>query len=67
MVESYRRQGVGAALVEAGMKVAHEQGYERVYATTINARGILERLGWELVCTVIENEEALGLYGCALL
>ena len=66
VAEPYRMQGVGAALVKAGMQVAQEQGYERVYATTVNARGILERLRWGLVRSVIENEEALWLYGCKL-
>jgi hypothetical protein len=48
------------------MKVAQEQGYERVYATTIAARGILERLGWKLVQEVLHGDEQLMLYQCEL-
>ena len=49
VAESYRGRGIGTELVRAGMNVAQEQGYERVYATTVAAQGILVRLGWEQV------------------
>lgn len=49
VAEPYRRRGVGTELVRAGMTVAREQGYESIYAGTVAARGLLERLGWELV------------------
>ncbi len=45
----YRGQGIGTELVRAGMNLAQEQGYERVYATTMAARSILARLGWQAV------------------
>jgi RimJ/RimL family protein N-acetyltransferase len=64
--EQFRGRGVGTELVRAGMKVAQEQGYERVYATTIAARGILERLGWKLVQEVLHGDEQLMLYQCEL-
>jgi RimJ/RimL family protein N-acetyltransferase len=62
----YRRQGIGTELVRAGMYLAKDQGYARVYAATVAARSILERLGWKLVQTVRHNEECLGLYSCKL-
>ena len=62
----YRGQGVGTELVKAGMHLARDQGYGRVYATTITARGILERLGWKLVQMVSHGDEQLGLYSCEL-
>ena len=49
VAESYRGRGIGTELVRAGMNVAQEQGYERFYATTVAAQGILVRLGWEQV------------------
>jgi GNAT superfamily N-acetyltransferase len=60
--EQYRGRGIGTALVKAGTDVAREQGYKKVYATTVTARGILERLGWKLVREVLHNDEQLVLY-----
>ena len=48
------------------MKLALDQGYETVYATTVNATGILERLSWEFIKTVIHRDEHLALYRCRL-
>jgi hypothetical protein len=44
------------------MKVAREEGYKIIYATTVAARSILERLGWTLVENVLHDNEQLGLY-----
>src|SRR5689334_1705167 len=41
--QRHRGRGIGAELVRAGMNLARVQGYERVFATTVAARGILER------------------------
>ena len=59
-------RGIGTELVRAGMNVARDQGYKKVYATTATARGILERLGWKMVQTVFHNDEQLVLYRCDL-
>jgi RimJ/RimL family protein N-acetyltransferase len=64
VAEQFRSRGVGTELVRVGMKVAGEQGYERAYATTVSARGILERLGWKFVQEVVHGNECLLLYGC---
>lgn len=37
-------------------------GYETVYATTVSAVGILERLGWEFVKTVSQEDGQSALY-----
>lgn len=66
VVESHRGHGIGTALVQAGMGIARDQGYETVFATTINAAGILERLGWEFVKTVIKQDGEPSLYRCRL-
>ncbi len=66
VVGRHRGRGIGTELVRAGMNVAREQGYERVYATTVAARGILERLGWKLVQAVSHDDEQLLLYRCEL-
>jgi predicted N-acetyltransferase YhbS len=66
VVESHRGHGVGTELVRAGMKLAIEQGYKTVYATTVAAAGILERTGWEFVKSVNHGDEQLKLYRCKL-
>ena len=66
VVESHRGHGVATELVRAGMQLAHKQGYKTVYATTVVAAGILERLGWEFLKTVAHEDEELPLYRCKL-
>ena len=66
VVESHRGHGIATELVRAGMKLALAQGYETVFATTVVAAGILERLGWEFIKTVIHQDGELSLYRCKL-
>lgn len=62
VAEQFRGRGVGTELVKTSMEVAQEQGYKCVYATTANARGILERLGWKQVQVTLPDEEHGLLY-----
>ena len=64
VVESHRGHGIATELVRAGMQVARDQGYETIFATTVVAARILERLGWEFVKTVIHQDGPLALYRC---
>ena len=64
--ESHRGQGVATELVRAGMQLAHKQGYETVFATTVVAAGILKRLGWEFLKTFVHEGEELASYRCKL-
>ncbi len=66
VAEQHRGRGVGTELVRAGMNLAWEQGYDRVYAATVEARGILERLGWKLVKAISFGDEQSDLYRCEL-
>ena len=66
VVASHRGHGIATELVRAGMKVALDQGYETVFATTVAAAGILERLGWEFIKTVIHQDGQTALYRCKL-
>jgi predicted N-acetyltransferase YhbS len=66
VVESHRNHGIATELVRAGMQVAREQGYEAVFATTVAAAEILERLGWEFLQTVVYQDGPTGLYRCKL-
>ena len=66
VVASHRGHGIATELVRAGMKAAREQGYETVFATTVAAAGILERLGWEFIKTVIHQDGQTASYQCKL-
>lgn len=66
VVESHRGHGIATELIRAGMKVALDRGYETVFATTVAAAGILERLGWEFIKTVIHQDGQTALYRCKL-
>ena len=66
VIESQRGRGIGTSLVRAGMKLASDQGYETIYATTVAAAGILERSGWAFIKTVTHHDGQLALYGCEL-
>ncbi|MFN8382518.1 MAG: hypothetical protein U0V02_11280 [Anaerolineales bacterium] len=37
------------------MKLAREQGYSTVSATTVKAAGILEPLGWEFIIQMVKS------------
>jgi RimJ/RimL family protein N-acetyltransferase len=66
VVESHRGRGIATELVCTGMQVARKQGYETVFATTVAAAGILERLGWEFVQTAVHQDGQTALYRCKL-
>jgi RimJ/RimL family protein N-acetyltransferase len=66
VVESHRGNGIATELVRAGMKVARDQGYETIFATTVAAAEMLERLGWEFIKKVIHSDGELALYQCKL-
>ena len=66
VLESYRGRGIGTELVRSGMKLALDQGYRTVHATTVVAAGILEGLGWEFIKTVNHSDGQLALYRCNL-
>lgn len=66
VAEAYRGHGVGTKLVQAGMELARRQGYTEITATTVNAAGILERLGWEFIKTVQYPDGEVSLYRCKL-
>ena len=66
VVASHRSHGIATELVRAGMQVALDQGHKTVYATTVAAAGILERLGWEFIKTVMHEDEQTAWYRCKL-
>jgi RimJ/RimL family protein N-acetyltransferase len=66
VMESHRGHGVGTELVRACMKLAIDQGYKTIYATTVAAAGILEHAGWEFFKIVNHGDEQLKLYQCKL-
>ena len=66
VTESHRGHGIATELVKAGMKLAHDQGYSEICATTVKAVGILERLGWEFIKKVQYPDGEVSLYYCKL-
>ena len=64
VAERHRGQGIGTALVRAGMQLAREQDYGMVYIATVTARGIVEHLGWGLVQAVTHGDEQTVIYQC---
>lgn len=66
VVEAYRGHGIGTELIRAGMKLAREQGYSEISATTVKAAGILKSLGWEFIKKVQYPDEEVSLYRCKL-
>lgn len=66
VTESHRGHGIGTELVRAGMKLAREQGYSEISATTVKAAGILESLGWEFIKIVQYPDGEVSLYRCKL-
>ncbi|OGO33440.1 MAG: hypothetical protein A2Z16_01015 [Chloroflexi bacterium RBG_16_54_18] len=63
---SHRSHGIATELIRAGMYTARNQGFEIIYATTAEASGILERLGWSQIKAFIHQDEQLALYQCNL-
>lgn len=66
VVPAHRHHGIATELIGTGMQVAREQGYNTVFATTTAAAGILERLGWEFLQTVVHADGQTALYQCKL-
>lgn len=66
VVERHRGRGIATQLVQAAMKLASDLGYKTIFAITIVAAGILERLGWEFIQTVVHQDGELSLYRCKL-
>ena len=66
VVECHRSHGTGTKLVEAGMRLALDQGFKTVFATTVDAARIFERLGWLFTKTVVHSDGPLSLYRCKL-
>ncbi len=66
VAKSHRNHGIATELIRAGMQVARAQGYDLVFATTVAAAGILERLGWEYLQPVVYQDGPTALYRCKL-
>jgi len=66
VADSYRRRGVGTELVRAGMAAARILRYQTLYATTHSAAGILTRLDWKQIRSLVHHGEMLSLYRCDL-
>lgn len=61
-----RKRGIGGELIRAGTNLARKQGFERTYAITFAAKGIMERQGWKQVGEVQEDGDILALMCCEI-
>jgi predicted N-acetyltransferase YhbS len=59
-----RARGLGSALVRAGVDEAKRLGHSTVYTGTSVAQGLLRRLGWLEVRTVLHGGEDVTLFRC---
>ncbi|HNB40214.1 MAG TPA: GNAT family N-acetyltransferase [Anaerolineales bacterium] len=62
VAESHRGHGIGTELIKAGMKLAQDQGYSEISATTVKAAGILEGLGWKFIKKIQYPDGEVSLY-----
>ncbi|OHB62128.1 MAG: hypothetical protein A2167_02400 [Planctomycetes bacterium RBG_13_46_10] len=62
VAKPHRRCGIGTELVQAGMLLAQRVGYNVIYTTTNVAGGIVERLQWEWIESVLHHGEQITLY-----
>jgi N-acetylglutamate synthase-like GNAT family acetyltransferase len=65
--KAQRLRGVGSELIQSGMAIARALGYQTLYATTNTAGGILERLGWKPMGSLLHHEEQIALYRYTLM
>jgi GNAT superfamily N-acetyltransferase len=63
---SYRRRGIGTAMVRTLEEVAKNIGYSCIYCGTSTAGHLLERRGWQFMEHVIDNGENVAIYQKAL-
>jgi GNAT superfamily N-acetyltransferase len=57
-----RRRGVAAALALNAMSEARQQGFERLYAASIDADGFFRRLGWRALAPWRHDDATLHLF-----
>lgn len=61
-----RGRGIGSALVSWAMGNARQSGHAALFATTQDAAGIFERLGWAQVRTVTDDSGKWSIWTCDL-
>ncbi|AVF02866.1 hypothetical protein C4375_03360 [Devosia sp. I507] len=62
---AHRRRGVGKALLQRSQEEAGRLGFDRIYALTAAAHALFLHEGWELVETIILDDEPHGIYAIA--
>ena len=62
VVESMRRRGIGAALVNAARKAAHTRGARRLYALGRRGEDYLVRFGFERIASTEMIDDIAGTF-----
>jgi GNAT superfamily N-acetyltransferase len=62
VLPAWRRQGIGAVLIQALETAARQRGFERLHAATATSANLLDRAGWRRIDTVIHDGHSTGIY-----
>jgi GNAT superfamily N-acetyltransferase len=62
VAEPCRRRGVGTQLVLAATALARDLNHDTLYTATATAGGLVERLGWQRIETVLHLGDRLAIY-----
>ena len=62
VLPQYRRQGVGAFILQAIVAHARGMGYQQVYCGTSTAMSLLQRAGWRHMEQVVHAGKPLGIF-----
>lgn len=66
VVPAWRRQGIGALLLEALLSEAARLGYRAVYCATSTSESLLVRQGWSLMESVLHEGHPVQVFRRAL-
>ena len=66
VVPEYRRQGIGARLLDGLERLAKDLGFDRIYCGTNTAVSLLERNGWVYLDRASQGRQTVSIYTKAL-
>ena len=62
--QGHRGRGVGSALVREAMRIARQLRHREMYAATVHAGRLFERLGWQAAQSVRQGSQDIAVYRC---
>ena len=64
VADIHRGKGIGSALVQEAMRLARGLGHREMYAATMHAGALFERLGWQAAQSVRQGPREIAVYRC---